>query len=129
MPGALKFRPVTPGLLGKLLGTLVSSEWPAWVRALSGKSGVYVIRATAGHAVLYVGESHTGRLYDTLTRHFQAWSGQTAGPTYRRGSVEIAVVLVAKTRVVAIQDKLICRLQPRDNTVSPVCPLKPEHPF
>jgi hypothetical protein len=47
--------------------------YPAWVRALRGKSGVYVIRERqrdGSSPIVYVGESHTSRLYQTLTRHF-----------------------------------------------------------
>jgi Uri superfamily endonuclease len=38
------------------------------VRDLKGKSGVYVIRENG--ETVYVGSS-VGRLYETLTRHFQ----------------------------------------------------------
>ena len=89
---------------------------------------IYVIREPAGR-VFYVGESHTGARKKTLLRHFQAWSGKTAGPTYGRGSVEIAVVITRPAQAVSRQNALICKLQPRDNTVSPDCPLKPEDPF
>jgi hypothetical protein len=44
--------------------------YPEWVRALKGKAGVYIIRDADTHECLYVGSS-AGRLYDTLTRHFQ----------------------------------------------------------
>ena len=44
-------------------------RYPDWVRDLKGKSGVYVIRQ--GGDTVYVGESHTDKLYETLTRHFQ----------------------------------------------------------
>lgn len=44
--------------------------YPAWVRALRGKAGVYVIRDASTHECLYVGSSST-QLYDTLTRHLQ----------------------------------------------------------
>jgi hypothetical protein len=47
--------------------------YPDWVRALDGKSGVYVIREIERDGtpeIVYVGSSN-GRLYDTLTRHFQ----------------------------------------------------------
>ena len=47
--------------------------YPEWVRDLKGKSGVYVIREVdkSGNAeTVYVGSS-VGRLYSTLTRHFQ----------------------------------------------------------
>jgi hypothetical protein len=46
--------------------------YPDWVRALKGKAGVYIIRDATTHECLYVGSS-AGRLYDTLTRHFQVW--------------------------------------------------------
>jgi hypothetical protein len=61
---ALKYRPIG--------GT--GEPYPAWVRALRGKSGVYVIREQQRDGsvpIVYVGESHTRRLYQTLTRHFQ----------------------------------------------------------
>lgn len=48
--------------------------YPNWVRDLNGKSGVYVIREVArdgSKQIVYVGESHTDRLYNTLTRRFQ----------------------------------------------------------
>ena len=49
-------------------------RYPDWIRALRGKSGVYIIRERqrdGSSPVVYVGESHAGRLYQTLTRHFQ----------------------------------------------------------
>jgi len=51
-----------------------SGRYPDWVRALRGKSGVYLIRERqrdGSNPVVYIGESHTSRLYQTLTRHFQ----------------------------------------------------------
>jgi hypothetical protein len=51
------------------------TPYPAWLRALKGKSGVYVIREIkrdGSSPIVYVGESHTGRLYQTITRHFQS---------------------------------------------------------
>src|SRR5262245_34587346 len=57
-----------------------------WLADLAGANGVYVIRQRArrGQAalILYVGESHTHRLRETLQRHFQQWTGHTAGPTF-----------------------------------------------
>ena len=91
-----------------------------WVRALQGASGVYIIRAVAG-TILYIGESHTGRLYETLTRHFQDWNGQTAGPSYHRGRVEAAVALVPAEHAVAVQNALIASHAPEDNRrIAPV---------
>lgn len=118
-----------------------AGAYPAWLRELRGKSGVYAIRERATSrlfglvdvppVVVYVGESHTGRLYQTLTRHFQGWNRgknpkwyqgkyvprQTdPGHTYNRRIVEVAV-LVAKSapRALVLQDKWLRELQPRDN--------------
>jgi excinuclease UvrABC nuclease subunit len=106
------------------------AAYPAFIRALDGKSGVYAIRR-AGllfTTVLYVGESHTGNLYKTLTRHFQSWHrgpkrwfvGQYApaqtdpGHTYEREpAVEVRVQV--SRRAVALQTKWIRELKPRDN--------------
>lgn len=101
--------------------------WPEWVDELQGKSGVYVIRSTSG-TVYYVGESHTGRLKKTLLRHFQAWTGKTAGNTYSRNAVEIAVQTMAAGLAVKHQDQLIAKLKPRDNTNS-TPETKDENPF
>lgn len=120
----MKYRPVTAGFIGDLFG----AQYPAWVRALKGKSGVYVIRSSSTSKTLYVGESHTGRLYETLTRHFQAWSGRTAGPTFGRGSVRVAVKVTIPSKAVAEQNRLICELQPSENTLSPDCKLN-DDPF
>jgi excinuclease UvrABC nuclease subunit len=122
----VKFQPVSAGFLADLIGA--KSAWPAFVRALAGKSGVYIIRAAESGRVLYVGESHTGRLKKTLLRHFQAWSGKTAGQRYSRGAVEIAAEVTPADRAVARQDALILAMQPRDNSVSPAGPLD-ENPF
>ncbi len=121
----LRYRSVSAGWLGDFF----DAAYPDWVRALKGKSGVYVIRSAGNDKqVLYVGESHTGRLYETLTRHFQAWSGRTAGPTYGRGAVRVAVKVTPAARAVDAQNRLICELMPRDNTLSPLCELSP-NPF
>lgn len=104
--------------------------YPAWLRALDGKSGAYAIR-TRGlifTTVVYVGESHSGNLYKTLTRHFQSWRrgkkwwvGQFApeqtdpGHTYDRGQCEVRVQTCTSSRAVALQNKWIRELKPRDN--------------
>lgn len=93
--------------------TLPASGAPAWLSAFDGKSGVYLIRR--GGAVVYVGESHTGRLKKTLVHHFQSWSGRTAGPTYPRAGTEIAVIVTTAAAAVAKQNDLIAELRPRDN--------------
>ncbi len=120
----LTFRSVSAGMLGDFF----DAAYPAWVRALRGKSGVYLIRSNAG-ALLYVGESHTGRLYETLTRHFQSWSGPTAGNTYGRGAVKVAAIVTPAGKAVARQNRLICEMQPRDNSLAPDCETQSDNPF
>jgi hypothetical protein len=114
--GRLVYRPV--GERGE--------PYPDWLRALRGESGVYVIRERG--TVVYVGESHTGRIYETLTRHFQTWrrwkrwwdgqygEGHDPGLTYDRASVEVAV-RVTEHGDPAIDEEaaLIRELAPRDN--------------
>jgi hypothetical protein len=111
----LTFRPISAGMIGDIFG----AEWPEWVRALDGKSGVYFIRSLATKQILYVGESHSGNLKKTFLRHFQAWSGRTAGKTYLRGDVDAAAIVTPPARAVAFQNSQILKLEPRDNTVSP----------
>lgn len=90
-----------------------------WLRAMRGHglNGVYLIRDTRSRQVLYVGESHTGRLFETLTRHLYAWNGRGSGPSYHAGAVEVAVI-IAETPLddpVADQYALIQQLEPPDN--------------
>lgn len=96
-----------------------AGEYPAWVRALRGRCGSYVIKehGWVSSSIEYVGESHTGRLYETLTRHFQRWTGRTSGPTFARASVEVAVVCTRADRAVPTQNALIRRLRPTLNVV------------
>ena len=116
--------------------------YPDWVRELDGKSGVYVIRErqTDGTSeIVYVGESHTDRLYDTLTRHLQKWrrwkgfwkgqygEGHDPGLTYDRRRVEIAVRTTAPAEAIDEEARLIRRLKPRDNLLGQ--PIEGEVPF
>jgi hypothetical protein len=90
-----------------------------WLHNLRGHDGVYLIRDARTRDVLYVGESHTGRLFETLTRHLYAWNGKGSGPSYRPELVQVAVV-VAETPLdnpVADQYALIRELEPRDNVM------------
>ncbi len=113
-----------------------AGAYPDWVRDLRGYSGSYVIaeqRRGGGDApVVYVGESHTGKLYETLTRHFQQWRrakkwwagqfGRTDAPgtTYQRGRCLVAVVLSPAGQAIELQWLLIAQLHPRDNLVGQV---------
>jgi hypothetical protein len=104
------------------------APYPEWVRALKGKAGVYVIRDAESREVLYVGSS-AGRLYDTLTRHFQVWrrwkgfwkgqygEGADPGLTYPRAEVEAAVRLTKPEDALDEEMRLIARLRPRDNQI------------
>ena len=94
------------------------SHYAPWLRALKNKSGVYVIRDRGSGEILYVGESHKGHLYSTLTRHFQSWFlDGFSGRTYSRGAVDVATRQTPPGRAEACQQKLIERLHPRDNIV------------
>ena len=121
---ALKYRPV--GGSGE--------PYPDWVRMLDGKSGVYIFRETQDDGTtetVYVGESHTGRLYQTLTRHFQTWrrakkfwTGQYTGSqshdpglTYDRERITVAVRVLPAAQALAEEARLIARLRPRDNLI------------
>ncbi len=102
--------------------------YPDWIRALKGKAGVYVIRDLDSHETVYVGSS-SGRLYDTLTRHFQTWrrykgfwrgqygEGHDPGLTYDRDSVEVAVRITSPANSLDEELRLIRRLKPRDNVL------------
>ena len=100
-----------------------------WVSTLAGRSGVYLIREKSDFhplegGIVYVGESHTGRLKKTLLRHFQRWSGKTAGPTFNPDKIEVAVLRCPADRAVALQNGLIEEHRPRFNVIG-----KPEDPF
>lgn len=124
------------------IGSSAGEPYPSWLRALKGKSGVYAIRHVGlTSRVLYVGESHTGNLYGTLTRHFQRWSrwkrppqtvadwwsktrswlggpeAQTdPGHAYERTSaIEVAVKVATPSKALALQEAWIRTLKPRDN--------------
>jgi hypothetical protein len=92
-------------------------RYPDWIRGLRHVSGVYIIRERGRSTIVYVGESSTDRLYATLTRHFQAWTNkyETAGVTYDREDVEVAVIIVPKTHAHHLQNEIICALDPVDN--------------
>jgi hypothetical protein len=103
----LEFRPVK-------VGRTVAE----WVKALKGKSGVYIIRERVFMGkILYVGESHTGRLGTTLLRHFQHWTGPTAGPTFPVSKVEVAIVKTRAQNALETQDAIIAEYAPELNVV------------
>lgn len=92
------------------------ADWLSELRG-AGLNGVYLIRDAGNREIVYIGESHTGRLYETLSRHLYAWNGRGSGPSYHPSFVEIAVI-VAETPLddpVADQYALIQKHEPRDN--------------
>jgi hypothetical protein len=114
--------------------------YPDWVRALKGKAGVYIIRDADTREIVYVGSS-AGRLYDTLTRHFQTWrrwkgfwkgqygEGHDPGLTYPRDSVEVAVRITSPAKSLDEEMRLIAKLKPRDNLIGQVEPAAEAIPF
>ena len=97
-----------------------AGRYAPWLRQLRGKSGVYVIRVRATAKQLYVGESHTGALYQTVTRHFQRWTSPT-NVTFGRDQVEVAVIVTPDGEAVEAQNALICELGPEHNELTPGC--------
>lgn len=89
-------------------------------------SGVYAITDFKTRKVLYIGESHSGRLYDTITRHFRnrrvdpandAQGRRRGGVTYDRRAVRVIYLITKAEEAQAIQYAEIQRLRPRDNTI------------
>jgi hypothetical protein len=120
--GALAYRAVgAPG-----------EPYPEWLQRLRGASGVYIIRDRDTHDVLYVGESHSRRVVETLTRHLQQWrrwkswwkhqfgEGHDPGLTYPRETVEVAVRVTTDEEAIDEEARLIRRLRPRDNLIGQV---------
>lgn len=109
LPALRFFNPWTkkPGKRGRYAPKLRA----AW----SGVSGVYVIRSASGRRrVLYVGESHTGALGDTCTRHLRVWSGETCTFRTEREAVEVALVRTAPAAAKKLETRLIRALKPKE---------------
>jgi hypothetical protein len=114
-------------LIYRAIGT-DSERWPAWIHAFQTSCGVYAIRDKGSQSVLYVGSSN-GRLYDTVTRHFQQWkrnkrwwsgaygAGHDPGLVYSRARCEVAIRIVSCDRLLEEEGRLIERFEPRDNLV------------
>lgn len=128
---ALVYRPV--GNTGE--------PYPGWLTEHRGQNGVYVIRV--GGVVQYVGESHAGRLVETVTRHLQRWrrargknrdsqglplwsglwswlwgepGASDPGYTFDRDDVEVAIVAPLTARAaVGMEERLIRELKPALN--------------
>jgi hypothetical protein len=104
------------------------SRFASWVRETRGSSGVYLIRSREGgwlgggptspREIVYIGESHTERLYQTLTRHFQQWSSPS-NVIYERERVDVSIALLDGPDAIVEQDRQILRWTPRDNARLP----------
>jgi hypothetical protein len=98
---------------------VADGSFAEWIYALREHNGVYLIRDARTHEIVYIGESHTNRLFETMTRHLYAWNGRGSGPSYHPTVVELAVI-VAETPLddpVADQYALIQQHEPRDNVM------------
>jgi excinuclease UvrABC nuclease subunit len=96
-----------------------ATQFASWLRALRNQSGAYVIRGLGGK-ILYIGESHTGQLAKTISRHFFRWKDTADRQhfTFDRKAVLVAVVTCPPSAAVRLQERLIQRWQPRDNSIS-----------
>lgn len=90
------------------------SPYPAWVQETRERNGVYAIRH--GAELVYVGESHSDRLYQTLTRHFQRWEcDDQRCNTYPRSACTVSVLYTSAAEAQTVQAHTILERQPRDN--------------
>lgn len=113
----------------RTVGGDTGDKYPAWIQALDGKSGVYVIKRKRDGKILYVGESHSHALKKTLIRHFQQWRRDKqnrhavhdwhrhTGRTYDRDEVLVFALVTRKDQAQKIQYRLIQRLAPLHNDV------------
>lgn len=84
-----------------------------------GISGVYAIADLDG-VVLYVGESHTGRLRRTLQRHFQIWNdSRQRRDVYDRHRVQVCWIQTRADEALDTEADWMDALQPRDNMAAP----------
>lgn len=90
-----------------------------WLSELGEASGCYLIRRPEwlGHELLYIGESHTGRLRKAILRHFQAAQADHPDHYYDRARAEVRVVVTPAKKAIPIQYALIQRYKPRDNEI------------
>lgn len=91
--------------------------FPDWLKEYNDRSGAYVIRSKSSKEILYIGESHTGRLAATLKRHFWNWDDEIERQhfTFDPNSVEVALYPTTQRAAKAIQDELIEHYMPRYN--------------
>jgi hypothetical protein len=97
----------------------VGGEWNKHVRGIGHtRSGVYALRDRSSGEVLYVGESHTGRLWKTLLHHFQGREKFSKVGEWTHGAPErldVAVWLFPADEALAAEGDVIERLEPSGN--------------
>lgn len=108
-------------------------------RASSSRCAATASNATRScsstHEVYYIGESHTRRLFETLTRHLYSWSGFGSGPSYNPERVEVAWLETTAEDARYQQYELIMHFRPLDNQkdgrslFTDAAPLDEEVPF
>lgn len=125
-PGAAStIAPRNAGLVYRPVGAS-GEPYPEWLRRAQGASGIYVIRERGG-PIVYVGQSSSNKLYETVTRHLQRWrrfkgfwrgqfaEGHDPGLTYERDRVDVAIKITSPSEALDEEARLIRRLRPRDN--------------
>ncbi|NBU16713.1 MAG: hypothetical protein EBS48_06825 [Actinobacteria bacterium] len=99
----------------------------ALLAAMDGRSGVYAVRDATTKRTLYVGESHTDRMWRTLLRHFQdptgkfAARGEWTNATPERLEVRAWFTRADKVETECREADTIERLKPLHNRTSGVC--------
>jgi excinuclease UvrABC nuclease subunit len=89
----------------------------AWLNDLRNESGVYVLKGKYSEKILYVGESHSGRLALTIKRHFWAWNDQTERFHFiiNMDQVLVGVRTCRASAAKMMQDEYIKNLKPAYN--------------
>ena len=93
------------------------NKFSSYIRALKGKSGVYIIRKARGSKYIYIGQS-SSNLYKTITRHFQSWDDPRQVRTSyldSGGQYLFKSVLLSPARALKLEKALIIKHRPLDN--------------
>ena len=94
------------------------TRYPVWVRALRGKSGVYLVRDRVTKQVIYVGRGRTC-IKKSIVRHFQAWQDRNRlwhhYALFDREAVEVKVYCIRPEWVIATEADLIALHKPTLN--------------
>ena len=108
-----RWEPLTNGKRGSL------QAWNPKLAQYQNASGVYVLRDRSSGSVVYVGESHTDRLYRTLLRHFHDSSGKFAAMSewvhHAPGRLEVLVFETPKNEALEAEQEAIMYYEPLVN--------------